>query len=159
MTTAIKRVSCVLGVSLLLPGVLMGYQGCSRAGGGLATWITGDAADGTVTAIRSYGGSSPPLTSPRRDASVITFTAAGGEVVSFEHPVRGSSPPFAKGERVRVFYDPDEPEDAVAPGGLPMLVFGWGFVAAAGVALVVTGLLVLLVGALPWGVRGRRTSS
>lgn len=40
-----------------------------------------------------------------------------------------------------------------------MLVFGWGFVAAAGVALVVTGLLVLLVGALPWGVRGRRTSS
>jgi hypothetical protein len=35
-----------------------------------------------------------------------------------------------------------------------MLVFGWGFVAMAGLALVIAGAIVLLVGALPWTERG-----
>lgn len=34
-----------------------------------------------------------------------------------------------------------------------MLLLGWGFVAAAGLGLMLTGAALLLVGALPWAER------
>jgi hypothetical protein len=154
MTSTIKSASRVLGWMLLVSGLLLGYHGCARSGGGLATWAIGEPADGTVTGIRTYAGGSAAARTRFREASLISFTTASGQVITFEHPVQSSPPPFAMGERVRVYYDPDAPEDAVAPAGLAMLVFGWGFVAMAGLALVIAGAIVLLVGALPWTERG-----
>lgn len=153
MISTIKRGTRIFAWTLLVSGLLMGYQGCTRAGGGLATWVTGESADGVVTSIRSFPGSSPPARTRFRESSVITFTAADGKVVTFEHPVQSSPPPFAQGEHVRVFYDPDAPEDAVAPSGLAMLLLGWGFLAAAGIGVMLTGAVLLLVGALPWAER------
>ena len=150
MASTFKRVVRIFGWMLLLSGVLMTYQGCMRVGGALGTWITGESAVGVVTSIREYRGSSSTLRSATRAASVITFRTGDGRVVTFEHPVQGLPPPFARGEHVRVYYDPDAPEDAVAPSGLALLSFGWGFVAFAGMALVVTGGLALLISALPW---------
>lgn len=150
MTANFTRVTRVLGWTLLVSGLLMGYQGCARVGGGLSTWLSGESADGVVTSIRTFPGSPAPARTPYREASLITFTAADGEVVTFEHPVQSAPPPFAKGERVRVFYDPAAPHDAVAPGGLALLLFGWGFLAAAGLLVALGGALVLIVGALPW---------
>lgn len=157
MASTFTRVARILGWMLLVPGTLMTYQGCTRAGGALGTWLTGESADGVVTSIREFRGSSSTLRSPARAASVITFRTADGRLVTFEHPVQSLPPPFAQGERVRVYYDPDEPEDAVAPSGLALLSFGWGFVAVAGMALVLTGALVLLIAALPWVSRRRAT--
>lgn len=153
MISTIKRGTRIFAWSLLVSGLLMGYQGCTRVGGGLATWVTGESADGVVTSIRTFPGSSPPARTRFRESSVITFTAADGNVVTFEHPVQSSPPPFAQGEHVRVFYDPDAPQDAVAPSGLAMLLLGWGFVAAAGLGLMLTGAALLLIGALPWSER------
>ncbi len=156
MTSTFKRAAKILGWILLLSGLLMSYEGCTRAGGGLATWLTGESADGVVTSIRTFPGSSPPARTRYRESSVITFRTAEGEVVTFEHPVQSSPPPFAKGERVRVFYDPDAPEDAVAPSGLALVVFGWSFLAVAGIVVMFTGTLLLVIAMLPW--RERRSS-
>lgn len=153
MTSTFKRVTRIFGWILLVSGLLMGYQGCTRAGGGFATWVTGESAEGVVTSIRTFPGSSPPARTRYRESSVITFTAADGQVVTFEHPVQSSPPPFAQGERVRVYYDPDAPEDAVAPSGLALMLLGWGFLAAAGIGVMLTGAVILVVGALPWSER------
>lgn len=158
MLPTLKRGTRIVGWTLLVVGLLMGYQGCTRAGGGLATWVTGESADGVVTSIRTFQASSPPSRMPFRQSSLITFTSAGGEVVTFEHPVQGSPPPFALGERVRVFYDADAPYDAVAPAGLAMLLLGWGLLAAAGFGVMLTGAVLLLIGALPWAERRKRRS-
>ncbi len=158
MTSTFKRVTRIFGWMLLVSGLLMGYQGCTHAGGGLATWLTGESVDGVVTSIRTFPGRSPPARTRYRESSVITFTAADGKVVTFEHPVQGSPPPFARGERVRVFYDLDAPEHAVAPSGLALMLLGWGFLAAAGVGVMLTGAGILLVGALPWSERNKNLS-
>lgn len=150
MSPIFKRFGRLLGLGLLLPGLLMSYHGCSRSGASLSTWITGDTAEGTVTDIRTYAGTARPAGSPHRQASVITFTTAEGEVVTFEHPVQSVPPPFGMGERVRVHYDPKAPQHAVAPAGLAMLVLGWGFVATAGMLLVLAAAAILLVAILPW---------
>jgi len=157
MASTFKRVARIAGWMLLLAGILMTYQGCTRAGGALGTWITGESADGVVTDIREFRAGTAASRSPARASSMITFRTAEGRVVTFEHPVQSLPPPFAKGERVRVYYDPDAPEDAVAPSGLALLTFGWGFVAAAGLAIALTGGLILLIAALPW-VANRRTA-
>lgn len=138
---------------MLLPGILMTYQGCTRAGGALGTWITGESAEGVVTSIRQIGPLSSGSRGRTRAASIITFTAADGQVVTFEHPVQSLPPPFARGERVRVHYDRDSPGDAVVPAGIALLSFGWGFVAVAGAILALAGGLLLLIAALPWQAR------
>lgn len=149
MALSFKRGARLFGWTLLLAGLLMAYQGCSRAGSGFSTWLTGDSAEGRVTGIREIPGNAHARTAHRK-ASIISFTTADGRAVSFEHPVQGSTPPFALGERVRVHYDADVPQDAVAPSGLALLVFRWGFLAAAGLAVLATGAVVLLLAALPW---------
>jgi len=157
MASTFRRVARIFGWVLLLSGVLMTYQGCTRAGGALGTWLTGESAEGVVTDIREFRAGTSASRTPARATSVITFRTADDRAVTFEHPVQSLPPPFAKGERVRVHYDPDAPEHAVAPSGLALLTFGWGFVAVAGFALVLTGGLILLIAALPW-VANRRTT-
>ncbi len=108
-----------------------------------------------MTSIRESRGSSPPARTRFRQSSVITFTTADGEVVTFEHPVQSSSPSYAHNEHVRVAYDADAPQDALVPGGLALLSLMWALLGMAGMLVMLTGG-VLLVGALPWGTQRKR---
>lgn len=155
MISTFKRGSRIFAWILVVSGVLTGYFGCSRAGGAFGTWMTGESADGVVTSVRTIPASSAIPRSRGGEKSVISFRTAEGKVVTFEHPVQGSPAPFAKDERVRVVYDADTPEDAVAPRGLAIVLFGWSFLGAAGVIVMLTGAFLLLLGALPWQERGK----
>ncbi len=150
MQAAVKLGTRILAFSLLVPGLLMGYLGCSRTVGAVGTWVGGEAATGVVTSIRHSPGRAGPAQSPSGEYSSITFTAADGKVFTFEHPVGSTSAPYARGERVRVVYDANAPEEAVVPGGLTWLLLGWGLLAVAGLVLAMTAAALLLVGALPW---------
>ena len=44
----------------------------------------------------------------------------------------------------------------MAPSGLALLLLGWGFLAAAGIGVMLTGAALLLIGALPWSARKTR---
>lgn len=154
---AIKFGTRILAFSLLVPGLLMGYVGCSKTVGAMGTWVGGESATGVVTSIRQTRGSPAPVQSPSGEYSSITFTTAEGKVITFEHPVGSTTAPYAQGERVKVVYDADEPEEAVVPGGLTWLVLGWGLLAVAGVILVLTAAALLLIGALPWRRQRTRT--
>ena len=133
----------------------MGYQGCTRAVGGIGTWVGGQSAEGVVTSIRERPGRSPPARTRLRESSVITFTTAKGEVVTFEHPVQSMPAPYAQNEHVRVVYDADASQDAVVPGGLALLSLMWALLGMAGLVLMLTGPALLLIGALPWGLQPR----
>ncbi len=156
MQSAIKLGTRILGWSLIVPGLLVGYLGCSKTVGAVATWVGGESAEGVVTALRPRGFSSRAVLPSSKHPAEITFTTADGKVITFHHPVGGSPPPFEQGERVRVLYDADAPEDAVAASGLPLMLLGWGFLAAAGVVGILTGATLLIVGALPWTKRHAR---
>ena len=156
MPDIIKRSLRFLGWMLLVPGVLMALFGCVRAVGGVATWVGGESADGVVTSIKiSPGDGATGKPSSRGEQSVITFRTADGQVVTFTHPMGGTSAPYAMQEHVRVVYDAEAPEDAVVPGSLAFLTMAWLLLLAAALMLVVAGVTVLLLGALPWESRSR----
>ncbi len=157
MHVTIKRGTRVIGWSLLVVGVPMSYVGCAKTVGAVMTSVRGESADGVVTALRPRGFNSRTVMPSSRHPAEITFTTADGTVVTFHHPVGGRNNPFTHGERVRVLYEADAPEDAIASRALPVLLLGWGFLAVAGLVEMLTGAALLLVGTLPWSQRNEHT--
>jgi len=150
MPVIIKRILRYLGWMLIVSGVLMAPFGCARGVAGVATWVGGVEADGVVTSIRKSQISGPPGTRSYSERSVISFTTAEGQWVSFSPPLGGRSAPYSMEEHVRVVYDADAPEDAVVPGILALLTVAWMLLFMAGVVLVLAGAGLLVLGALPW---------
>ncbi len=150
----IKRGTRIIGWIAIVTGLLMSYLGCTRAVRPVAVFAFGESADGVVTSIREWPASSGAARIPFRQASVITFKTAAGEVITFEHPMQSSPPPYAQNEHVRVVYDADSPQDAVVAGGSSLLVLVvWAFVAFCGLVAILVGAVVIFAGALPWGVQ------
>ncbi len=91
-------------------------------------------ADGTVISPRNPE-------SGRRYASVISFNTANGQTVQFTTSVSSSPPEFEFGQKVKVYYNPDNPEASARPDSFLSLWFLPGLF----------GLLALIFGGLGSG--------
>jgi len=138
------------GWILLLGGVLSIAHSCSTLSGAASTWANGATANGKVVEISKREMVSPNGQRRLIASAVVQFTTAHGKVVTVTDKVGSTSAPNRVGEKVKVVYEPDEPEAALIAGSAPanaaLLLFqgvsGW-------IALLTGGVLILLV-KLPW---------
>lgn len=150
----VKRGTRLIGSIAIIAGLLVSYQGCTRALRPVAVFASGESADGVVTSIREWPATSGAARSRFRQASVITFKTAAGEDITFEHPLQSSPPPYAQNEHVRVVYDAEAPQHAVVQGGsLLWVMVLWAFIAICGLVAILVGAAVIFAGALPWAVQ------
>jgi len=91
-------------------------------------------ADGTVIGPRNPE-------SGRKYASTISFTTANGQAVQFTTSVSSSPPEFQLGQKVKIYYSPDNPEASARPDSFLSLWFLPGLF----------GLLALIFGGLGIG--------
>ncbi|NOZ23424.1 MAG: DUF3592 domain-containing protein [Planctomycetes bacterium] len=68
-------------------------------------------AEGTVTGFDRWEGSSTDLSDDIKYA-VVTFTTSDGKEVRFKGPSQEWSSSYKTGDKVKVLYDPEKPDDA-----------------------------------------------
>lgn len=88
-------------------------------------------AEGTVTTVQQSG---------RGFNALISFPTSDGRVIQFTSPINTRPPEFTVGQKVRVYYNPDDPAGSARPDSFISLWF-WPFLA--GIFAVVFGLIGL----------------
>ncbi|WP_339522057.1 DUF3592 domain-containing protein [Pseudomonas sp. EA_35y_Pfl2_R111] len=134
---------------LILSGLYLGYSGFSEISSTLGSWLFEESVEGKVVGHSSsrVGNS---LRSKTLIAPVVQFTTEQGQTLTFTDRVQHTGGGHNVGERVKVHYDPDHPEQAAiatstlwtGTAGILGILFA--------VVLNIVGLLILLAAKLPW---------
>lgn len=138
-----KRLLAIVGAMLVVLGLALGGYGAWLAGGTLRSLLFDAATDGEVIGSEQHwlnggNGRNQMLSRP-----VVTFTSEDGRRHSFTDPL-GATPALENGEKVRVWYDPANPQQArIAGNRLWMSVLGLAQLLGGGLCLLL-GVPILL---------------
>lgn len=145
----IRKLVRIWAWSFVIIGLAMGYFGFGAIGDSLGAWLFDESVEGVVIGHETSSVGSLR----RRDivAPVVRFTDEDGKTLTFTDAMQDrASSDYTIGERVKVRYDADHPEQAAIAsttlwsGGAGMLGVVFGII------LTLTGLLILLLAKLPW---------
>lgn len=100
-------------------------------------------AEGTVIAAGNPNSSA-------RSSALIRFTAANGQVVEFNSPVRSNPPEFRLGQTVRVYYEAADPSGSARPDSFLSLWFWPGLAGLLGLVFGIVGAGFFMVWLLNW---------